>query len=79
MSGKDLIVGRVPKNERETVGVRLLGQSQLCDVRLSTMARGKHKTTASGFNLEPASLPVLIGLLQRAHAQACAAGWCSHE
>jgi hypothetical protein len=74
---RDLIVGRVPKNEREAIGVRLLGQSQLCDVRLSTVKRGKHKATAGGFNLEPASLPVLIGLLQRAHAQARAAGWCA--
>lgn len=56
----DVIVGRVPRNERETIGVRLLGQSRLCDVRLSTLNRGKHKATASGFGLESASLPVRV-------------------
>jgi hypothetical protein len=78
----DRIIGAVRKNAREDIAVALRTYKGYRFVDLRLMASkpdGGTTPTVKGVTLKPASLPALIGLLQRAHEAAVEAGWCDGD
>ena len=78
----DRIIGTVTKNSRESVAVMLRSFKghRFCDVRVMVAKpEGGTTPTGKGVALKAGAIPELIGLLQRAHAAAVAAGWCRDD
>jgi hypothetical protein len=78
----DRIIGSMTKNARESVAVMLRTYKGHRFIDVRTMARGPaggSLPTGKGVALKPAAVPELLDLLQRAHAEAVAAGWCDGE
>jgi len=73
-------IGLVPsRTTREAIAVALkeTDKARVIDVRLVVPnKKNKGRETVNGLQLNPASVPAIISFLQRAHAQAIAAGWC---
>lgn len=78
----DRIIGTVTKNSRESVAVmlRTFKGHRFVDVRvMAAKPDGGTTHTGKGVALKADAIPDLIGLLQRAHAAAAEAGWCSSD
>ena len=79
---RDRIMDTMAKNSRETVAVmprRFKGHC-FCDVHvMAAKPDGGTTPTGKGVALKAGAIPELIGLLQRVHAAAVAAGWCGED
>jgi hypothetical protein len=76
----DVTVGTLPKNSREsiTVALRTFKGHQFVDVRVVVEGRdGAPQPTGKGVAIKPDTLPALVELLRKAHAEATKAGWCA--
>lgn len=76
----DRTIGTLPKNTREsiTVMLRSFKGHQFCDVRIVVEGKnGAPQPTGKGVAIKPDTLPALIDLLRKVHAEAVQAGWCN--
>ena len=76
LSGAAKLIGVIPKNRREQVQIRLREYKghAFIDIRLHYDDDGAIKSTGKGCTVAPGKLAELIAALQRAEAEAKAAG-----
>jgi len=78
----DRIIGTIRKNAQEEIAVSLRTYKGYRFVDVRVMARrpsGNPLPTSKGVAIKPEALPKIIELLQKAHAEAIATGWCGSE
>jgi hypothetical protein len=78
----DRLIGTVRKNASDTIAVTLRTFKGFRYVDLRVMAQAGDGTplpTKKGVAIRPDAVPKIIELLQKAHAEAIAAGWCDGD